>query len=696
MEDKKTVLIVDDIELNRAILCELFRARYEIIEAENGLQAIEMVRRRGQDIAVILLDIVMPIMDGMEVLREMKRGGWIEVIPVIMITAESNEDTALLGYDMGASDIINKPFNPDIVCRRVDNIVELYDHKHHLEAKLREQLAELDEQAKKLKSTNAFVIEALSTAVEFRNRESGSHIKRIQTVTRILLEALALREPAYGITPEIIDDVSSASAMHDIGKIAIPDNVLLKPGRLTAEEFEIMKTHTTQGCALLQSLDYTQDEDYYRYAYDICRHHHERWDGRGYPDGLRGDKISVWAQVVALADVYEALISERVYKPAYPHAKAVRMILEGECGVFNPKLMDCFTSVERRLQRSLEAVEEVHVRPVATHTPPRPSGKSLSDRTLRLLELEREKYRILSELSGEIVFDYDDRTDMIRFSEKYTQVFGGSYTITDMTRFLEETSWISPEDKLKLEEALLKLTPAHSASRIEMQIRTAAGVREWFDVSFHALWNAETQERIGLIGKLTSIHDVKMEATRLRKQVGEDPLTGLYNRKALEDVIRDAVSAGTLASGALLFLDIDDFKRINDTKGHLFGDKVLCCLGDQLRRMFRESDVVGRIGGDEFIVFLQNVSSSQFLQRRAQEICGVFDIVSQRLGCEQPLSGSVGVARFPQDGVQYTELLGKADKALYCAKRNGKNRFAIYMPNMEDWKFRSVLSEVEG
>ena len=352
---RKTILIVDDAELNRAILCELFQPRYLVTEAGNGREAMGIVSREGADIAVILLDIVMPVMNGIEFLKEMKRSGWIDKIPVILITAENNEDISLEGYTMGVSDIINKPFNPDIVLRRVENVIDLHNHKYHLERLVADQLAELNRQALKLKQMNTFVIDALSTAVEFRNGESGSHIKRIRVITKTLLEALFEQYHEYRFPQNAIDTIVSASAMHDIGKIAIPDSVLLKPGRLTAEEFEVMKTHTLHGCQILQSLDYTQEEEYYRYCYDICRHHHERWDGNGYPDHLKGDEISIEAQVVSIADVYEALISPRVYKSAFPHEKAVSMITTGECGAFNPQLLKCFLAIADRLYRKVQA-----------------------------------------------------------------------------------------------------------------------------------------------------------------------------------------------------------------------------------------------------------------------------------------------------------------------------------------------------
>jgi putative two-component system response regulator len=348
LQQKRKLLVVDDIELNRLVLTELFGEEFEVVEADNGEVAMGLISLFGSEIAIVLLDLVMPVMDGFEVLQRMNASGLIQTIPVVLITGENDDEKALKGYALGVSDMIQKPFNPDIVERRVKNVVDLYDHKHDLERKLREQKEMLERQTERLRQSNLFVIDALSTTVEFRNFESGDHIKRIRTLTKILLEALV---DDYPLTGEEIEAISNASAMHDIGKIAIPDSILLKPGPLNKEEFEIMKTHTVRGCEMLASLNYTQDQAYFAYCYEICRHHHERWDGRGYPDGLKGDDISIWAQATSLADVYDALTSKRVYKGAFDHDTAVQMILGGECGEFNPKLLKSFELVQESLNK---------------------------------------------------------------------------------------------------------------------------------------------------------------------------------------------------------------------------------------------------------------------------------------------------------------------------------------------------------
>lgn len=343
MERVKTILIVDDVEINREILTAIFEDSYRIIEACGGAQAIEIVNSRT-DISAVLLDLIMPEVNGLDVLRDMKRSGRIKRIPVFLITAENSQEMLIEGYNLGAIDVINKPFLSHFLKCRVNHVIELYAHRNELEQIVAEQV-------KRISDMNQSMIETLATIIEFRDCESGEHVKRISGLTRILMTEVSRRYPEYYLPKSEIEKIVTSSVLHDVGKISIPDRILNKPGRLTKEEFEIMKQHTTKGCEMLQNIPDLMDEGIYSYSYDICRHHHERWDGGGYPDGLKGDDISIWAQVVSVADVYDALTSERVYKKAYSHETAVRMIHDGECGSFNPKVMKAFEAVVDEMKR---------------------------------------------------------------------------------------------------------------------------------------------------------------------------------------------------------------------------------------------------------------------------------------------------------------------------------------------------------
>ena len=339
--DRQQILIVDDEEINRAILNEMFRHEYDMLEAANGQEAIDQIEK-NQNIVLILLDIVMPVLNGFKVLNYMQEHDLIDKIPVILITAESVRDSEDKAYAYGVADVMHKPFYPHIVKRRGKNIIELYQNKRNMELRLKEQEEAIRLQEKKIRQNNEFMIDALSSVVEFRSLETGEHIRRIKYFTRILSKYLMKYFPKYGLTPAMVDEIARASALHDIGKIGIPDAILLKPGRLTPEEYEIMKTHTTIGCDILEKFHENQTEDFYRYCYEICRYHHERWDGNGYPDHLVGDEIPISAQIVAVADVYDALVSPRVYKSVYANNEAFDMIMNGECGQFSPDIMECF------------------------------------------------------------------------------------------------------------------------------------------------------------------------------------------------------------------------------------------------------------------------------------------------------------------------------------------------------------------
>ena len=339
--DRQQILIVDDEEINRAILNEMFRHEYDMLEAANGQEAIEQIEN-NQNIVLILLDIVMPVLNGFKVLNYMQEHDLIDKIPVILITAESVRDSEDKAYAYGVADVMHKPFYPHIVKRRGKNIIELYQNKRNMELCLKEQEEAIRLQEKKIRQNNEFMIDALSSVVEFRSLETGEHIRRIKYFTRILSKYLMKYFPKYGLTPAMVDEIARASALHDIGKIGIPDAILLKPGRLTPEEYEIMKNHTTIGCDILEKFHENQTEDFYRYCYEICRYHHERWDGNGYPDHLAGDEIPISAQIVAVAEVYDALVSPRVYKSVYANNEAFDMIMNGECGQFSPDIMECF------------------------------------------------------------------------------------------------------------------------------------------------------------------------------------------------------------------------------------------------------------------------------------------------------------------------------------------------------------------
>ena len=351
MEYKETILIVDDSALNRMVLTEILgKENYTFLEAENGQQAVELLDCHPE-VDLLLLDITMPEMDGFGVLEAMNRYRWIEETPVIMISSEDAYPFIERAYDLGASDYITRPFDARVVCHRVSNTLMLYAKQKRLMQMVAEQVYE------KEKVSNT-MISILSHIVEFRNNESGLHVIHIRTITELLLRRLRKKTDRYPLTEADISLISTASALHDIGKINIPEQILNKPGRLTKEEFEIVKTHSAVGEHMLRQIPFNQNEPLVKIAREICRWHHERWDGRGYPDGLKGDEIPISAQVVSLADVYDALTSERCYKAAFDHDTALNMIVNGECGAFNPLLLECLMDGADQIKKAMQETDE--------------------------------------------------------------------------------------------------------------------------------------------------------------------------------------------------------------------------------------------------------------------------------------------------------------------------------------------------
>lgn len=354
---RNKVLIVDDAELNREILAEILAGDYAVLQAQDGTKAVAVLEKYHQEIAVVLLDLVMPGMDGFGVLEEIRKKGYMEKIPVLIISGETDVNAERKCFEYGVSDFIKKPFDNTLVKKRVDNIAKLFQYQNELEATVEKQTATLRKQymilqlqAEKIRKRNESITEILGTVVEYRNLESAQHIKHVKKFTEILAKEAMKEYPEYGLTEKKIETIVSASSLHDIGKIAVPDYILLKPGKLTDKEYEYVKTHTLRGGEILENVKDVWEEDYREISYEICRHHHERYDGKGYPDGLVGENIPISAQLVSIADVYDALVSERVYKSAFSKNDALQMILTGECGVFSPKLLECLRNVKKELE----------------------------------------------------------------------------------------------------------------------------------------------------------------------------------------------------------------------------------------------------------------------------------------------------------------------------------------------------------
>lgn len=673
-KNKSRILIADDSEMNRSILLDMLEDQYEIVEAENGTQAVATLQHMGTEIALVLLDIVMPEMDGFGVLDMMNKYHWIEDIPVIIISAESSSTYLERAFELGVTDYISRPFDNLIVQRRVTNTILLYAKQKRLFNMVADQVLEKEKQS-------GLMIDILSHIVEFRNGESGLHTLHIHTITELLLKRLGQMSDKYQFSHQQISVISTASALHDIGKIAIPSEILNKPGKLTNDEYEIMKTHSAIGDSMLEQLPFYQDEELVKAARQICRWHHERYDGRGYPDGLRGDEIPIAAQIVALADVYDALTSERAYKKAFPHEKAVSMIINGECGVFSPELLGCFKDIADDIKKEFASGEvrtDISMKAVKDITDEMLHRKELttSDRTLSLLEHERAKYRFFASMSNEIQFEYTVDPPMITISDWGAEQLGVKEIIMDPLHDEDALRLIGRDGLEGLSRMLRNTTPENPIAKYNCQLHLKEGAR-WYQIICRATWSMdEPSEYMGAIGKAVDIHMEHTRMTDLERVASHDGLTGLLNRSKAEQMIRDRLLNNPNGNYALFIIDLDYFKNANDQYGHIFGDHVLKYLSEKLRQSVRGGDIVARVGGDEFLIFLE-------YRREAFE--AAVDRIFHHLEGEYEgfkMSVSMGIAQAKGGLCDYETLFHCADQALYAAKRAGRGQYKFYNESM--------------
>ena len=494
--ERQTILIVDDAEMNRMMLSDMLGDQYDYVEAADGREALRILEK-NVSIDLMLLDINMPEMNGFEVLEEMNRYHWIQEIPVIMITAEESVESMEHAYSLGVTDYIPRPFNVYIVRRRVENTLNLYVNQKRLMRLVSDQIAEKEE-------NNTLMVSILSNVVEIRNHESGDHIRNIRRITELLLHQLVQKTKAYHLSEEDIALIKTASSLHDIGKITIPEEILNKPGKLTKEEFEIMKTHSAAGAQILEQMKYGQDKPLYRYALEICRWHHERWDGHGYPDGLMGEEIPISAQIVAIADVYDALTSERCYKKAYDHTTAINMILNGECGAFNPLLLECLTETASQLRIVTGVNGDVMPyrfelnrlsEEILAH-----ADLPKNDRVQNLLDTMQERIDFFASTSGGIQFEYDAVSRLVDVTN-WNEPPQYRHSVKNVTR-ANDFRYLSQKDFKRLWDAMEATTKENPEFALSI-LFPVGNEYHWCDLRVRTLWSdLRPDHYIAAVGQL--------------------------------------------------------------------------------------------------------------------------------------------------------------------------------------------------
>lgn len=544
-EKNARILIVDDSEMNRDMLSDMLSDDYDIVEAADGEEALSILKERVYDIDLVLLDIIMPAVDGFGVLDVMKRYHWIDNTPVIMISSETSQSYIRKAFELGVTDYIIRPFDSFIIHKRVSNTLMLYRKQKKL-------LSALEEQVYENEKNNSMMINVLAHIVEFRNGESGMHVHHIKQLTSILLQNLIEKTDKYHLTENDILLISTASSLHDIGKISIDDKILNKPGRLTAEEFEVIKTHSIIGAEMLQDLHNTHNYPLFDKAYEICRWHHERYDGKGYPDGLKGEEIPISAQVTSLADVYDALTSNRCYKKAFSHEKAMEMILDGQCGAFNPVLLQCLKDCEKQiladLSDSIDTTQDDRLLIRATEE--LVENKISSDKidfSAHLPIAARDRWNFFSDGSGEIQFEYDAILDVLRLT-KYGAKVLGLQELTMHPRGLKQgylgaqniqTILDAMQSEASLEKPVVKIKKHISLN----------GPRRWYEIRIRTLWsNEENPKYTGILGRIIDINDSELAIVRPEYRISEND----------DAEIRQTISKLTQVFDVVRLVDITD------------------------------------------------------------------------------------------------------------------------------------------
>ncbi len=567
-EKNARILIVDDSEMNRDMLSDMLSDDYDIVEAADGEEALSILKERVYDIDLVLLDIIMPAVDGFGVLDVMKRYHWIDNTPVIMISSETSQSYIRKAFELGVTDYIIRPFDSFIIHKRVSNTLMLYRKQKKL-------LSALEEQVYENEKNNSMMINVLAHIVEFRNGESGMHVHHIKQLTSILLQNLIEKTDKYRLTENDILLISTASSLHDIGKISIDDKILNKPGRLTAEEFEVIKTHSIIGAEMLQDLHNTHNYPLFDKAYEICRWHHERYDGKGYPDGLKGEEIPISAQVTSLADVYDALTSNRCYKKAYSHEKAMEMILDGQCGAFNPVLLQCLKDCEKQIlaefSDSIDTTQDDRLLIRATEE--LVENKISSDKidfSARLPIAARERWNFFSDGSGEIQFEYDAILDVLRLT-KYGAKVLGLQELTMHPRGLKQgylgaqniqTILDAMQSEASLEKPVVKIKKHISLN----------GPRRWYEIRIRTLWsNEENPKYTGILGRIIDINDSELAIVRPEYRISEND----------DAEIRQTISKLTQVFDVVRLVDITDNEIIRSGCKPGNEEMINACLGDK-------------------------------------------------------------------------------------------------------------------
>ena len=690
----------DDYE-SQSKLVSILEGNYRLVKCAYDVSSWGTVETYKSSIATFVFDAFPEGFNTSWLLSRISEQGLLDSVPIAFTTVEVYDAFGALGFEAFACDIMPLVFTNELVVQRLSNLVGMYSLKQQIgnltqihSKRLMMQANKLREQTQKMHKLNFDLIELLVAAIESRDVESGQHIKRIRYFVKALLDVVATECPEYNLTEEQVEIISLASAVHDIGKISIPDAIMLKPARLTREEFELMKAHTTKGARLLSMLDGIGDSVYFQYCHEICLNHHERWDGKGYPNKLSGDEIPISAQVVSVADCYDALTSERPYKHALPHEEAVNLIKTGACGAFSPQIMKCFDWCVSDFKRIEEEFKN------------NPLPSDLQDALYDNMEIATEEYIDFSQvpnIAKPVLEQYErlivDSYDMIfeaDFNNETFTVHKGSWedmfgylpmnlreAISQLNRLCHPDDLPVFTDKFNIEEFQRLAKDGMKKTRIEFRLQYSNGfvlfVRGFFIFIVDADKNL-TGVCAAFNGYESSVAVVDVKPFFL----SHDNLTGLMNGDTMRDEVDKLISESNgNTNGVCIFINIDSMTDINHVMGYDFGNTVIKNLADKLTDVTSGREcVTARIGGDKFVVFAGNITRRADVLLLVEEIHRSLRREYRAGTTERLVTVTMGVARYPEDGADYAELLSAARLAGELSKLNGDNMYAFYSANM--------------
>ena len=718
------IILADHSELDRTIIYEIFASQYELVTTDSSEELFRLLLENKEDTAIALVSREIGERLTKEAVHTLLNLKVFDYIPFLVILDEGSGTAAVQKLRFSYSDVIYSPINPFIVKRRAANLIEGFANKKELHQliddqtrKILEQNRTLKEQQKKINTINNDMLDTLSMVIEYRDVESGRHIHRIRKFTEVLLRILAEKYPKYNLDEDKIELITSASSIHDIGKIAIPDSVLLSPRRLSYEEFKVMKQHTVKGCEILDQMDAGERNEYFRYCYDICRYHHEKWDGTGYPDGLVGDQIPIWAQVVSLADCYDALTSDRPYKSAYSHEQAVEMIRTGACGAFSEEMMDCFGAALpkfRELAIEYADVNNADRNVSDDHSARKNSRTKKDDKKSIYMKMDRrdlietvehqkdvianmyKQDRNVLYKSADYVFEFDIANDMLHERKGSMKDVCG-YVPKNYEETVNILSEACEDDYRSLFARTFRMKNVSDAAgdgeeKIVMECRLDMGGSE------RTLMNC-TVVPLAEDGKLRTLFILLTAPPSGEEHYGSDRdvVTGLWNYAGAKREIDDYFeNEGKNGYHALMLIDIDDFRNINRQAGYRFGNDILCEVTKLLRYQTADNHILGRIEDDNFVVLINDCPEREERDALVEEILRCIGR-TYITGDERSLSitSSVGIALYPDDGTDFETLFGNASRAVEVAKLNGKNIYLYYNRSMRDnWELKRYDSDL--